>query len=56
MNKDRKQIIKNLIELREFVWRRDIPHSMIPEYVELHEKMQEIMGRIDSMIEEIRSN
>ena len=36
-----------LEEVREIAWGRDVPHSTVPEYVELHEGMQEIMKYID---------
>ena len=34
-------------ELREMVWGMDVPHSTVPEYVELHKKMQKILKFID---------
>lgn len=42
-NKRREKVA----ELRELVWGMDIPHPTIPEYVELHEKMQKILTFID---------
>jgi len=36
-----------IIELRDIVWGMDIPHPTIPEYRELHEKIQTIIRFID---------
>ena len=45
-------IKEKLRALREFVWLRDIANPTVPEYKELHRKMQEILVEIDKMIEE----
>lgn len=34
-------------QLRELVWMKDIPHPSVPEYVEHHESIQEILRFID---------
>lgn len=48
-----KNIQDKIQELRELVWLQDIPHPTIPEYRELHEKMQKILKFIDeNLIEE----
>ncbi len=45
-----KRMEDSIKQLREIVWLADIPHPTIPEYVELHEKMQRIMRFIDTEI------
>ena len=37
-------------ELRELVWMQDIPHPTVPEYEELHEKIQKILKFIDDKL------
>ena len=37
-------------ELREYVWMMDIPHPTVPEYVELHERIQKILKFIDDRL------
>lgn len=39
-----------LQQLRSKVEDLDIPHPTIPEYIELHEKMQTIIKEIDDML------
>lgn len=34
-------------KLRHLVWEQDVPHPTIPEYRELHEKIQKILRFID---------
>ena len=46
--------IEQMRELREFVWMQDIPSPTIPEYRELHEKIQAILKKIDALIEEAK--
>jgi len=43
---------KQLYNLRELVHSLDIPHPTIPEYVELHEKLQLILQEIDKIIDQ----
>jgi hypothetical protein len=40
-------LIEKIKELRKIVWLSDIPSPTIPEYRELHEKMQNIIIFID---------
>jgi len=47
-----KKLKKIIEDVREIAWRRDIPHPTIPEYVELHQGMKEIMDYIDEHMEE----
>ena len=42
---------RNIEDLREFVWGHDIPSPTCPEYRELHEIMQEILKRLDYILE-----
>jgi hypothetical protein len=42
--------LQKLEELRDLIWRLDIPHPTVPEYVELHEKMQRIAHEVDKII------
>jgi len=44
---------EKLEELRKFVWLRDIPYPTVPEYREMHQKIQEILVEIDIMIAEM---
>lgn len=48
-----KDIEEKIKELRELVWGMDIPSPTIPEYVELHEKIQKILEFIDTNFEEV---
>ncbi len=53
MEDTRPQILvvrDKVIGLKELVHDMDIPHPTIPEYVELHEKMQTIQKYIDEVI------
>lgn len=42
------EIREKIWELRDLVWGEDIPHPTVPEYIELHEKMQKILNFIDN--------
>ena len=44
-----------LSELRNLTWGYDIPSPTVPEYIELHRIIQDILGRIDNIIVHIRS-
>lgn len=44
-----------LERLREFIWEKDIPHPTIPEYIEWHKNIQEILDRIDKLIKSTES-
>lgn len=39
-----------IVKLRDKVWARDIPHPTIPEYVELHEKIQATIKDIEELL------
>lgn len=39
-----------LRDLRDLVWGLDVPHPTCPEYVELHEGIQKILGAIDKLL------
>jgi cell fate (sporulation/competence/biofilm development) regulator YlbF (YheA/YmcA/DUF963 family) len=45
-------IIEKLKKLYDFVWMEDIQNPTIPEYIELHEKMQKILKEIEKIIKE----
>ncbi len=47
LSNDYQMMIDKIKQLREIVWLEDIPHPTIPEYVELHEKIQRILRFID---------
>jgi GTPase involved in cell partitioning and DNA repair len=55
-NKENEETIQELKEkidkLRQMAWEMDIPHPTVPEYRELHEKMQKIINYIDEEIYE----
>ena len=42
-----------LEELRELVWREDIPSPTIPEYQEHHESITKILKAIDTLLEDV---
>ena len=44
---------KILFEIQEAVWGMDIPSPTVPEYVEHHNQMQELLALIDTKIKEI---
>jgi hypothetical protein len=46
-------LLDKLENLKHLVWLQDIEHPTCPEYIELHEKMQKIMGAIDQIIEDL---
>lgn len=49
---DRLSIFRGLIkDLRYQVWLRDIMSSTVPEYIEHHESIQEILSFIDDILE-----
>lgn len=49
---DRLQTFRGLIkELRFHVWLRDIPSPTVPEYIEHHETIREILAFIDDIVE-----
>ena len=45
-----EQLRENIIDLREFVWLCDIPSPTVPEYIEWHQKIQEILSFIDEKL------
>lgn len=44
---------RNLGQLEKRIWELDIPSPTIPEYVELHEKMQELVAMCQKWKKEI---
>ena len=44
-----------LSELRNLTWGYAIPSPTVPEYIELHRIIQDILVRIDNIIVHIRS-
>lgn len=46
--------IKALQEVWQAVWNVDIPSPTVPEYVEHHQQMQEILALIDKRIKEMK--
>lgn len=44
-----------LFEIQEAVWGMDIPSPTVPEYVEHHKQMQELLALIDTKIKEIEA-
>lgn len=46
--------IKNMIEeLRHLVWLHDIPSPTVPEYVEHHKSIQEILKLTDEVLSKV---
>ena len=50
-----EDFIKILFEIQEAVWGMDIPSPTVPEYVEHHNQMQELLALIDTKIKEIEA-
>ena len=48
-----KKLRKIINDVREIAWGRDVPHSTVPEYIELHQGMKEIMDYIDEHMEDL---
>lgn len=48
-------MLDRLHDLRDLVYNSDVPHPTIPEYVELHNKIQAILQELDSIIDEHKS-
>jgi hypothetical protein len=46
------EIIEKLKNLYEMAWNEDIPSPTIPEYIELHNKIQKILKEIEKIIKE----
>lgn len=51
----KESMLMTLQAIRDAVWDRDIPSPMVPEYVEHHRDMQEILAIIDKYIEEVKN-
>ena len=47
------KLLKAMFEIQEAVWGMDIPSPTVPEYVEHHNQMQELLALIDTKIKEI---
>lgn len=45
-----KKIVRALEELERVVWEEDIEHPTVPEYVELHQKMQKIQNKLQKAL------
>jgi hypothetical protein len=48
-----EDFIKILFDIQEAIWEIDIPSPTVPEYVEHHNQMQELLALIDTKIKEI---
>lgn len=42
--------IELINDLRESIWGYDIPSSTVPEYIEHHEQMQELLKEVDDIL------
>jgi len=51
-DEDIQELKEKIDKLRQMAWEMDIPHPTVPEYRELHEKMQKIINYIDEEIYE----
>lgn len=51
-DEDIQELKSKINKVRQMAWEMDIPYPTIPEYVELHEKMQKIINYIDEEIYE----
>ena len=49
------QVLEKIKLLRHRVWLRDIPKPTVPEYRELHEKIQKTLKELDELIKWIES-
>lgn len=50
---DRQAAIEAVEQIRYRIWEVDIPSPTIPEYIEHHEQMQELLARCDSLRRQI---
>ena len=48
-------IIQLINDLRESIWGYDIPSPTVPEYIEHHEQMQELLKQVDDILDELDS-
>lgn len=55
-DRQRKQFIDILEDIRSEIWGYDIPSPTIPEYVEHHNQMQALLALIDTKIKEVVEN
>ena len=51
----KNKFLNILFEIQEAVWGMDIPSPTVPEYVEHHKQMQELLALIDTKIKEIEA-
>ena len=49
------EVLKKINLLRYKVWLRDISNPTVPEYMELHEKIQKTLKELDELIKWIES-
>ena len=45
-------VIDDLYEIQNAIWEVDIPSPTVPEYVEHHEQMQELMALVGDKIKQ----
>ena len=50
---EKTKVLKALDTIREEVWGIDIPSPTVPEYVEHHEQMQDLLKIIDNLRKDI---
>lgn len=49
MSKD--EVISDLIDIRHALWEVDIPSPTVPEYIEHHKQIQELIAFVDKKID-----
>ena len=50
---EKEKFLYILYEIQEAIWAIDIPSPTVPEYVEHHNQMQELLELIDTKIKEV---
>lgn len=55
-DRQRKQFLDILEDIRSEIWGYDIPSPTVPEYVEHHNQMQALLKLIDAKIKEVIEN
>ena len=47
----KNEVISDLIDIRHALWEADIPSPTVPEYIEHHKQIQELMALVDKKID-----
>ena len=50
---ENRELLKDLLVLRDLIWGYDIMHPTIPEYIEWHKKIQHILEEFDKILDKL---